>query len=70
MIPEPGYQGAEVELTSDPCHHRKESLELTQSSLRSTQGPLNQTSESMQVNSVPFQGALETMLQGIKALDT
>ncbi|XP_044929836.1 uncharacterized protein C2orf16-like [Mustela putorius furo] len=43
MIPQPGYQGAEVELISDPCHHRKESMELTQSSLRSTPGPLNQT---------------------------
>ncbi|XP_045836472.1 uncharacterized protein C2orf16-like [Meles meles] len=64
MITEPGYQGAEVELTSNPCHHRKESMELTQPSLRSTPGPLNQTSECMQANSVPFQDALETMLQG------
>ncbi|XP_045836488.1 uncharacterized protein LOC123926575 [Meles meles] len=70
MITEPGYQGAEVELTSNPCHHRKESMELTQPSLRSTPGPLNQTSECMQANSVPFQDALETMLQGVKALET
>ncbi|XP_045836493.1 uncharacterized protein LOC123926583 [Meles meles] len=70
MITEPGYQGAEVELTSNPCHHRKESMELTQPSLRSTPGPLNQTSECMQANSVPFQDALETMLQDVKALET
>lgn len=45
-------------------------MELKQSSLGSTPRPLSQTLESMQMNSMPFQGALETMLQGVKALET
>lgn len=70
MIAEPRYPGTEAELTSNNRHYRKESVELKQSSSGNTPGPLSQTSECMQMNSVALQGTRETMLQGVKPLET
>ncbi|XP_058934654.1 spermatogenesis-associated protein 31H1 [Kogia breviceps] len=68
MISEPGYPETEAKFTSDTCHHAKESRGLIQSSLGNTPGPLSQASEFMQMNSMSFQGTLESMFQSVKAM--
>lgn len=64
----PGYQETEAKLTSDTCHHDKESVGLIQPSLGDTPGPLSHASKSRQMNSVSSQGTPKSEIKSIKAL--
>ncbi|XP_066228829.1 spermatogenesis-associated protein 31H1 [Saccopteryx leptura] len=68
MISELGYQETEAKLTSDICHHKEESVGLTQSSLGNTPGPWGHASKSRQMNLMSFQGTPETKLQSVKTM--
>ncbi|KAM8784499.1 spermatogenesis-associated protein 31H1 [Rhynchonycteris naso] len=68
MISELGYQETEAKLTSDTCHHKKESVGLTQSSLGNTPGPWGHATKSRQMNLMSFQGTPETKLQSVETM--